>query len=127
VASVGFHLRNIRGVFDRLFTYARSEALTGEQLLTLQNEATPDTDSTIGQLVRDLAEQVDRALTQLRDANVDEITQARAVGRRQLPSTVLGLYFHAAEHAQRHLGQLLVTVRVLLADRSDGESSGVAS
>lgn len=30
----------------------------------------------------------------------------------QLPSTVLGLLFHAAEHTQRHLGQLLVTVRV---------------
>ena len=35
------------------------------------------------------------------------------VGRAQLPSTVLGLFVHAAEHTQRHVGQLLVTVRVL--------------
>jgi hypothetical protein len=26
---------------------------------------------------------------------------------------VLGLLFHSAEHVQRHVGQLLVTVRVL--------------
>ncbi|RYG43116.1 MAG: DinB family protein, partial [Chitinophagaceae bacterium] len=26
IASVGFHLQHIRGVLDRLFTYARSEA-----------------------------------------------------------------------------------------------------
>jgi hypothetical protein len=29
-----------------------------------------------------------------------------------LPSTVLGLLVHSAEHVQRHAGQLLVTVRV---------------
>jgi uncharacterized damage-inducible protein DinB len=29
-----------------------------------------------------------------------------------LPSTVLGLLVHAAEHTMRHVGQLLVTVRV---------------
>jgi uncharacterized damage-inducible protein DinB len=38
---------------------------------------------------------------------------SRPVGRARIPSTVLGLLFHAAEHAQRHTGQLLVTVRVL--------------
>lgn len=40
------------------------------------------------------------------------LTEPRAVGRKQLPSTVMGLLFHAAEHVQRHVGQLLVTVRV---------------
>ena len=34
----------------------------------------------------------------------------------KLPSTKLGLIVHAAEHTQRHVGQLLVTVRVLRAD-----------
>ena len=42
-------------------------------------------------------------------------TEARTVGRKQLPTTVLGLYFHAAEHSQRHVGQLLVTVSVVKA------------
>ncbi|RYE28340.1 MAG: DinB family protein, partial [Sphingobacteriaceae bacterium] len=38
----------------------------------------------------------------------------RGVGRQQLPSTVFGLLIHAAEHTQRHVGQLLVTVKVLI-------------
>jgi uncharacterized damage-inducible protein DinB len=50
-------------------------------------------------------------------AEVDEstLTQYRPVGRKQLPSTVGGLLFHAAEHTTRHTGQLLVTIRVLQA------------
>ena len=44
----------------------------------------------------------------------EEITwQERKVGRKQLPSTVHGLLFHAAEHTMRHTGQLLVTIVVL--------------
>ena len=35
VASVGFHLRHIAGVVDRLFTYARGETLGREQLIAL--------------------------------------------------------------------------------------------
>jgi len=38
----------------------------------------------------------------------------RGVGRAQLPSNVLGLLFHAAEHTMRHTGQLLVTARILM-------------
>jgi hypothetical protein len=30
-----------------------------------------------------------------------------------LPSTVLGLLFHAAEHAQRHVGQAVTTAKVV--------------
>jgi uncharacterized damage-inducible protein DinB len=41
------------------------------------------------------------------------LTEHRAVGRAQLPSTVLGLLFHAAEHTMRHTGQLLVTAKVV--------------
>jgi len=36
------------------------------------------------------------------------------VGRAQLPSTVIGLLVHAAEHTMRHTGQLMVTVRFLV-------------
>ena len=56
--------------------------------------------------------QVDRALDQLRGTRLETLSDTRLVGRQRLPSTVLGLLFHAAEHTQRHLGQLLVTARV---------------
>ena len=38
------------------------------------------------------------------------LTDERFVGRKKLSTTVIGLLFHAAEHSQRHVGQLLVTV-----------------
>src|SRR6478736_2668590 len=38
VASVGFHLQHIVGVQDRLFTYARAEMLSGQQLQYLKTE-----------------------------------------------------------------------------------------
>jgi hypothetical protein len=35
------------------------------------------------------------------------------VGRMKLPSNVLGLLFHAAEHTQRHVGQVVTTAKVV--------------
>jgi len=39
--------------------------------------------------------------------------EARGIGRKRIPTNVLGLLFHAAEHTQRHTGQLYVTVKML--------------
>src|SRR5262245_63109706 len=38
VASAAFHLRHIAGVIDRLFTYARGDALTERQRIELRAE-----------------------------------------------------------------------------------------
>src|ERR1035438_3892727 len=38
VASSAFHVRHIAGVIDRLFTYARGNALSTEQLAAIQSE-----------------------------------------------------------------------------------------
>ena len=40
VASVGFHLKHIAGVLDRLLSYAEGRMLAPEQLDYLKNEAT---------------------------------------------------------------------------------------
>jgi uncharacterized damage-inducible protein DinB len=112
VASAGFHLQHLSGVLDRLFTYARGKQLTAEQLTTLQDEGQPAGINIEG-LVAAFRAQVDRAIQELRTMDVSTLTEPREVGRGKLPSTVLGLLVHAAEHTQRHVGQLLVTVRVL--------------
>lgn len=109
-ASAGFHLRHITGVVDRLFTYARGDALGAEQLQHLRGEAGPG--GTVAELTAAFRRQVDLALEQLRATAEPTLTEARGVGRAQLPSTVFGLLVHAAEHTQRHVGQLLVTIRV---------------
>jgi uncharacterized damage-inducible protein DinB len=114
LASVGFHLQHITGVVDRLFTYARGESLSREQQETLAREGQkPESPLEVDDLLDALDAQVERALNQLSELPPATIVEARAVGRKQLPSTVLGLLFHAAEHVQRHVGQLLVTARVL--------------
>lgn len=114
VASVGFHLQHLRGVLDRLFTYARGEMLTEEQLKVLKAEGKVlESEGSMQDLVQHFDQQVSKALEQLRQTNEQQLLMPRGVGRAQIPSTVLGLLVHAAEHTQRHVGQLLVTARVL--------------
>ncbi|RFZ85343.1 DinB family protein [Mucilaginibacter terrenus] len=114
MASVGFHLQHMTGVLDRLFTYARGEKLSTEQLAYLQAEGKPTTIVyTTSALVGNFNRQVDKALQELSQIDPKILTDFRAVGRTELPSTVIGLYVHAAEHTMRHLGQLLVTANVV--------------
>lgn len=112
VASVGFHLQHLTGVLDRLFSYARGEQLTAEQQKTRESEGQANAGIHCADLVARFHDQVDRAIAELNTFEEKTLTDSRAVGRDRLPSTVLGLLVHAAEHVQRHVGQLLVTVRV---------------
>lgn len=114
VASPGFHLQHLTGVLDRLLTYAQGKQLTETQLQKLKAEGKPTQLATdVNALLQQFNQQVDFALEQLSHTDEKELLASRGVGRAQLPSTVLGLLFHAAEHTMRHTGQLLVTVRVL--------------
>lgn len=114
VASVGFHLQHLTGVLDRLFTYARTESLDARQLDYLQNEGKPPHEHcTFQDLLGPFNHQLKIALDQLKNTAEQSLTEIRYVGRAQIPSTHMGLLFHAAEHTQRHLGQLLVTVQIL--------------
>jgi uncharacterized damage-inducible protein DinB len=110
MASVGFHLRHLTGVLDRLFTYARAASLTPIQLEYLGQESIASDESPAALLAR-FRSQVDTALAQLRQTSDEDLLAPRGIGRKQIPTSVLGLLFHAAEHTQRHVGQLLVTAR----------------
>lgn len=112
VASPGFHLQHLSGVLDRLFTYAADKPLSAAQLEYLKQEGQPANKS-VDELLQVFNRQVDQALEQLGIIDEVSLLEFRGVGRAKLPSTVLGLLVHAAEHTQRHTGQLLVTVRVL--------------
>jgi len=113
LAAVGFHLQHIKGVISRLFTYAAAQQLNAEQLSYLKHEGVPDNTVTTIKLVQAINIQIEEALHQLIQADAATLLQPREVGRARLPSTMLGLYVHAAEHTMRHLGQLLVTVKML--------------
>jgi uncharacterized damage-inducible protein DinB len=113
LASVGFHLQHIAGIQDRLFTYAKGTMLSEQQLEYLKNEGKEDANITLAMLVENLNHQTEISIEQLKRTDVNTLTETRGIGRKQIPSTVIGLLFHAAEHTMRHTGQLLVTVKIL--------------
>jgi len=113
VASAAFHVRHITGVVDRLFTYARGNALSPEQLAAIQLEGRELLAADVATVLAALSARVDLALAELRTIDVTTLGDFRAVGRARLPSTVIGCLVHGAEHAMRHVGQLSVTARIV--------------
>lgn len=116
IASPAFHLQHITGVLSRLFTYAAGQPLTSQQLDYLKTEGVQTAGITIPHLLNQLDAEITSCLDILSSIDEARLTEPRGVGRMQLPSTVLGLLFHAAEHTMRHTGQLHVTVKVLKKD-----------
>ncbi|AMM52361.1 metal-dependent hydrolase [Rufibacter sp. DG15C] len=113
VASVGFHLQHLTGVLDRLFTYAQAHPLSEAQLHNLSLEGKENPDITVTILIETFHKQVEKSIAQLKATEEATLLEARGIGRAQIPTTVIGLYVHAAEHTMRHVGQLLVTARIL--------------
>lgn len=113
-ASIGFHLRHVAGSIDRLLTYARGEMLNDAQreyLITEDEPGNPPDDATtLLALVRNA---VDHALETIRATKREDLLLPREVGRARLPSNVIGLLFHAAEHTQRHAGQIVTTAKIV--------------
>jgi uncharacterized damage-inducible protein DinB len=111
-AAVGFHLRHLAGSIDRLLTYARGEMLTDAQMAQLDAEIADDGRSA-GDLARDALAAIERAIDVMRETPPGIYLETRGVGRRRLPTTVLGLLVHIAEHTQRHVGAIIATAKVV--------------
>jgi uncharacterized damage-inducible protein DinB len=115
--SVGFHVRHIAGSTERLMAYVQGKQLTPEQLAALaaeheapdealheaQHETSPDRDALLAELDRVFRE----AEAVVRQIDPGTLAQPREVGRQRLPTTVIGLLTHIAEHTQRHVGQAI--------------------
>ena len=113
-ASIGFHLAHLPGSLDRLLTYSRSESLTADQLAALTAERTVHDDRPeLASLLSRFSAGLDAAINYLRTVPPNTLLLPREVGRKRLPSTTLGLIFHAAEHSARHAGQIVTLTRVL--------------
>lgn len=112
VASAGFHVRHITGVIDRLFTYARGEGLSHDQLASIPLEGGELAAADVPALLAALHARIEAAVSELQTIDAATLGDFRAVGRARLPSTVIGCLVHGAEHSMRHVGQLSVTTRV---------------
>lgn len=112
-APIGFHVAHLTGSLDRLLTYARGESLTPSQLAALAAEKTiGDARPALATLLESFTTTIERAMEQIRRTPSNVLLEARFVGRARLPSTTLGLLFHAAEHTARHGGQIVTLARV---------------
>lgn len=117
IASLGFHVAHLSGSTDRLMTYARGEQLSREQLEALARERELDRERPpAASLLERWTEVSNWALQTLADTDPDTLLEPRGVGQAGLPSNVLGLLFHVAEHASRHTGQVVTTARVVRRD-----------
>jgi len=112
-ATAGFHLLHMAGALDRLFTYARGEALTDAQKAAAKAEALPHPDLNGTALAARVESAIDAAIAQLRATDPQTLTHERKVGRAGLPTTVIGALFHGAEHTARHAGQFITTLKLV--------------
>lgn len=113
IAPVAFHIRHIARSTDRLLTYAEGEQLSAEQLAVLKMELDPG--ATSQSLFAELNAALERAASRVRAFTPDQLSDFRGVGKKQLPTTVGGLLIHVADHAQRHVGQAITTVKIVTA------------
>lgn len=104
--SVGFHVRHIAGSAERLLTYLQGRELNEAQLAELHAEKHR---LALGR--EELLALLDGALSQaeavVRSIDAASLAEPRTVGRKRLPTTVIGLLTHVAEHTQRHVGQAI--------------------
>jgi uncharacterized damage-inducible protein DinB len=103
--SVGFHIRHIAGSTERLMSYLEERPLTPEQLAALESEHEPGMDR--AQVLDELDRSLRNAEAIVRRLVPSTLAEPRFVGRKRLPTTVIGLLTHIAEHTQRHVGQAI--------------------
>jgi uncharacterized damage-inducible protein DinB len=107
--SVGFHLRHAGGAAERLSTYLRGQQLSESQLAAGKAESEPG--ASRDELLARLGEQLAGVEAYIRTLDTATLAEARGVGRKMLPTTVIGLIVHIAEHTFRHAGQAVTTAK----------------
>jgi hypothetical protein len=122
---VAFQLRHIARSLDRLLTYAERGVLSsveqrGNELRVLSDVQmtalrTEMEQGTAAEVLQEFREGLRSAMERVRSFGPELFAEARGVGRKQLPTTVVGLLIHCAEHTQRHVGQMVTTVKVVKA------------
>ena len=111
LAPLGFHLAHLAGSVNRLTTYLRGEQLLDEQLARLKAESTPG--PTLTELLAAIDDEFVATEALVRAIDPATYTEPRYVGRQKLPTTVAGLIIHLSEHTQRHLGQAILTAKLV--------------
>jgi hypothetical protein len=115
LGPAGFHIRHIAGSTDRLFTYLEGSELSEPQLAALNTEMTLE--GSREELLAHLEETLERIRRRAAALDPARLAEPRFVGRKRLPTTVNGLLVHIAEHTMRHVGEAIITAKVVRAAR----------
>lgn len=113
LTSVAFHLRHIARSVDRILSYAEGKQLAPEQLTALKAEQSGT--ETLAELMAEVEASFSDAGERIRVLATADLDTFRGVGRKQLPTSIGGALVHVADHTQRHVGQVVTTVKVLVA------------
>jgi uncharacterized damage-inducible protein DinB len=114
VTPIGFHLAHLAGSTGRLLAYAKGDPLSDAQkAFLLYEREVMTTRPGLERLTHDWHAAIDNAMAQLAATAENTLTEPRTIGRAQLPTTVIGAIFHAAEHAARHTGQIVTTAKLV--------------
>jgi uncharacterized damage-inducible protein DinB len=116
IAPVAFHLRHIACSLDRLLTYAEGRQLAPDQILQMKSELEPG--ATRQQLMQEVTEALEKSAARILALANADFSQPRAVGGKQLPTTLGGLLVHVADHTQRHVGQAITTSKFVAAPKN---------
>ena len=111
LTSVGFHMVHIAGSTNRLITYLQGKELTAAQLDAMAAEKSPG-EPPGEQLLAALNHAFAGAEAVILAMDPATLADARTVGRKRLPTTVIGLLTHIAEHTQRHVGQAIAAAKL---------------
>jgi len=114
--ALSFHLKHIARSIDRLLTYAEGGQISSEQLTLLKSEQTGS--ETLAQILAEVETALSNAAGRVRVLATADLNTFRAVGRKQLPTSIGGALVHVADHTQRHVGQVVTTAKVIKALRS---------
>ena len=118
--AVACHLKHIARSTDRLLTYAEGGQLSSGQLQSLKGESSGA--ETLHELLAEIETSFGNAAGRVRVLGSADFNTPRAVGRKQLPTSLGGALIHVADHTQRHVGQVVITAKVLKALRNSGVS-----
>jgi uncharacterized damage-inducible protein DinB len=86
-------------------TYLMGRELTADQFAELRNERQPGPGRE--ELLAILEAALANAEAAVRMIDPATLAEPRTIGRKKLPTTVIGLLTHIAEHTQRHIGQAI--------------------
>jgi uncharacterized damage-inducible protein DinB len=115
IAPVAFHLRHIARSMDRLLTYAEGRQLSAEQVGEMKQEMDPG--ATRNELTAELVVAFAKSGKRIRSFTPQQMEEPRKVGKKQLPTSVGGLLVHVADHTLRHVGQAIITAKIVVAQR----------